>query len=276
MHKKYFPIPTFIRFIIILQLCFGLCCTLWFLGYPFSYGYFKNKSDLLLIEAVLGIPDSFLSLNPEKAEAFIEKSRTRSALYLNLPHSAKNHMQDSYQKVQLELNKSFFQKFYSGALLLTRMPLLEMFWVILAVAIPILLLFRIPQALLFMWLLPLVALAFALNNQINGTSPKQFFPSEKEILALHKGEIENAWNAYLVSHWAHEIPSQDPEDLKNQVIKGEFYFNLDRAQYISRDLSASLWEKRSPFTLLLYVLWNLFFVIRVAKQNRSQLQLTPS
>lgn len=266
MANKIFSIPTFSRFLIILQLCFGFSAALYFLGYPFTGGLFKFKSDLLIIESVLGHHSTLFHLDPEKKEQLKEKEPIQQFFFATLPEKDRFHIQKLYSERQAMLQKPFSEKVLEGFLLFGKLPKLELLWVALAVVLPICLLLRNARALPFIWLFPLIALGYAWNNQTQGSDPFYVFPKESEVLAgkfSSKEEWEASWNRYLVIHYAKEKPSESQEVFHVQAIKGEFFFNLERLKFLSDDLSASFWEKRSLFLLLMYVVWNFYFAMKV-------------
>lgn len=262
MHNKTLTIPLFSRFLIILQLCFGFSLALYLLGYPFTGKLFRAKSDLLLIESVLGKQSTLLAIDPEKAAVLEPKSFIQRSLYDSLPKNEQLRIQNLHENLQRSLQKPFSEQAWDGFELLGRLPKLELLWALLAIVIPIFLLLRNPKALPFVWLFPLIALGYAWNNQAHGFQYKSVFPKEHQLLdqkGATKEEWEAAWNRYLIKEWGKETPSSNPEVFEKQAVKGEFFFNLARIQDLSDDLSASFWEKKSLLLLAIYVLWNTFF-----------------
>src|SRR5438105_11787295 len=100
MANKILSIPTFSRFLIILQLCFGFSASLYFLGYPFTGGLFKFKSDLLLIESVLGNHSTLFHLSPEKKEQFKDKEPIQQFLFTTLPEKDRLRSEEHTSELQ--------------------------------------------------------------------------------------------------------------------------------------------------------------------------------
>lgn len=270
MHNKTLTISLFSRFLIILQLCFGFSMALYFLGYPFSAKLFKSKSDLLLIESILGQNHTLFSIDPEKAAALQSKAAIRQALFEALPPEKREEIQNKHLEIEQSLQQSMLEK----STLLLKTPKLQLLWVFLAILLPILLLLRNKNALPYLWLFPLISLGFAWNNQNYGYDPlllseKILFPKEDQLLATtsshSREDWEQAWNHYLITHFAKESPSENKDIFNAQAVKGEFFFNLARIDYIEGDLSGSFWEKRSLITLFIYFAWDLFFAYTVFK-----------
>lgn len=272
MHSKTLTISTFSRLLIILQLCFGFSMALYFLGYPFTGKLFKAKSDLLLIESVLGQKNILFTIDPEKAAALQPKSLIQQGLFQSLPENKRLKIMNLHGQIQDSLQKPFSEQSVDGFWLLMSLPKLELLWTLIAIVIPILLLLRNPKALPFVWLFPLIALGYAWNNQTHGHSALQsIFPKESSVMDqknASKKEWENGWNSYLIREWAKEEPSANPAVFEGQAVKGEFFFNLARIDHLSDDLASSFWERRSLLILLLYIIWNTYFAYHTSRLQR--------
>lgn len=267
MQRNFLSISRGSRFLIILQLCFGFSLALYFLGYPFTGKLFQSKSDLLLIESVLGRQNTLLAIDPEKAALLEPKASIQRSLFESLPKNEQLRIQEFHDSIQYSLQKPFLDKVWEGFGLLGRLPKLELLWTALAIVLPIFLLLRNPRALPFVWLFPLIALGYAWNNQVHGFHYKSVFPQDHQILVQKdatKEDWERAWRQYLVKEWGKETPSSNQEIYEKQAIKGEFFFNLARIQAISEDLSVSFWKKKSLWLLVIYVIWNAYFAYALA------------
>lgn len=267
MHNQYFIDSHHFRFMTILQLCFGLSLSLYFLGYPYTGKLFKSKSDLLLIESILGKNDTLFQLDPEKAALQKRKSGIQRELFHSLPQNQRESIENLHHQIQQSLQKSFSKKTAEGIELLLKFPKLELLWAALAILLPILLLLKKPSVLPFVWLFPLITLAYAWNNQMHGltSEEKSLFPKDHSLMSQNSGEKkewEEAWNQYLVTHWAKETPSFNRDLFTLQAIKGEFFFNLARLDYFSDDLSRPFWEKQSLLLLTVYLIWNTYFAYK--------------
>jgi hypothetical protein len=275
MYSKTLTISLFSRFLIILQLCFGFSLTLFFLFYPFTGKLFKSKSDLLLIESVLGQRNTISSIDPEKGALLQPKSAIQRSLFESLPENRKLEIQNLHRQIQDSLKKNFLAQAADGFWMILGLPKLASLWALIAIVIPIFLLLRNPKALPFAWLFPLIALGYGWNNQTHGHDPLQsLFPKESSLMDQKdatREEWEIAWNRYLIKEWGKETPSLNPDVFKSQAVKGEFFFNLARIEHISDDLSASFWEKRSLLILIIFLVWNTYFAIHISQNVKGVL-----
>lgn len=231
--------------IYITHLCIGLFCLLWALGYPFMGGYFNIQSDLILIESVMGKQDILAKLDPERVERENGKRERNSRRYSQLPEEERQFVQTLYDA------RSFVSLSQKWAML-KKFPLLEWGWIILSILIPILLLRG--KGRQWVWLLPLVTVGYAVNNQMKGHDDIEsaLYPKELELGV----PLEEAWKNYLKVNWSKEGSVED----------GEFYFNLARLKHLTPSLSSPFWEKKSVVLLGLYIFWNFYFAILCSKR----------
>lgn len=266
MHKNSLNIPTSLRLLIILQLCIALSCLIWLIGYPFMGNHFKTQSELLLIESTMGIQTTHKRLDPEKASLQTEKMERNAVRFKKLPESVKFSAEKLFSSKKEALNLPFFTKISAVFKLINEIPRLEIIWICFAVALPILLLLKKRRAADYIWLLPLLAIAYSYNNQTKGLDPLKhsdlrLFPREDTLLLNNERterEIRSAWENYLATHWAKDEKTAE---------EGEFYFNLARITE-SASLSFSFWEKKSPLLLFSYIVWNLLFAWRVHQSSK--------
>lgn len=272
MHKNSLNISTPLRILIILQLCIALSCLLWLAGYPFMGGHFTTQSELLLIESTMGIQTTHKRLDPEKAALQSEKMAQNAIRFKKLPEPVKFSTENLFSSKKETLNAPFFSKISAVFRLINEIPRLEIIWICFAVALPILLLLKNRHAAHYIWLLPLLTIAYSYNNQTKGLDPLvhsdlRLFPREDTLLLNNESteaEIRSAWENYLATHWAKDEKTAD---------EGEFYFNLARITE-SAPLSAPFWEKKSPLLLLSYIVWNLLFAWQVRKATAEPLGKT--
>ncbi len=260
MHKISLNIPTSLRVLIILQLCIALSCLLWVIGYPFMGGHFTTQSELLLIESTMGLQTTHMRLDPEKATLQSDKLQRNAIRFKNLPETVKISTENLFSSKKATLNAPFFSKISAVFVLINEIPRLEIIWICFSCVLPILLLLKNRRAAHYIWLLPLLTIAYSYNNQTKGREPLTLFPRENTLLLNNERtepEIRAAWENYLAATWAKE--EKTPEE-------GEFYFNLARIKE-SAPLSAPFWEKKSPLLLLSYIGWNLLFAWSVKKHQ---------
>lgn len=212
------------RILIIIQLCLAFTALISLLGYPFLGGYYQTKSNLTLIESVMG--------NLENASSDFEKNKTRFNA-----HPDKDLIEAKY--FSLKKGEDPFSLF--------RIPKLELLWMLLSIFVPIRLLLEKKEAQLFVWLLPLVTLAYAFNNQMNGLDPPNMDIFPKESLLS-----KEAFNHFLQTEYG-----------------GEFYFNIEQIKRLP-STNHLLWEKKSLLVLFLYFAWNCYFAIKINHLQKAR------
>ena len=231
---------------------------------------FSTKAKLLVYQHVMG-----------------KKLEGHAAQFAQPTFKQRSQILHDYDVLQKRLETGFMEKMGRALQGLWQLPMLEKAWIFFAILIPILLLKRIDGAVQIVWILPLLTVAYAVENRLQG-SPKamtleeRLFPSEaallrdylKEPLApslpQQQQQLERGWQIYLVREWAKEIPADREAELKKQVEKGDFAFNLARLSAI-KNQPAPIDRKQESFGLLaLYLFWNLSFALLVHKALRQE------
>lgn len=265
--KKYFPpgtfIPTPARVMAILQLCIAFTLILWNASAPFMEDLFNIKSKMVVFHYVMGMTQ------PENSHRFNQ-----------LPAPIVDKITRDYKELQEQLSRSFFEKIESAfKRILFEIPPFELAWIFFSIVISILLLLRIEGAIQTVWLLPLLAGAYAVDNRFNGNARKPtqeelLFPSEAYIVHHHLTEplsqnifeqqtqLQKGWELYLIENWAKQIPSNESTLFRRQVAQGEFNFNVERLQRMAKEIDKTP-LRESNLLLALYIFWNLSFALIV-------------
>lgn len=272
--KKKFPPGTFIatpaRIAAIIQLCLAFSLSLWIISKPFMGDLFVIKSERLLSQELLGKP------------TLMEK----------LPVSDQEQIKVYDETLKQKLRLNFFEKLKASMqLLFIQTAPFEQAWILFSFLIPLLLLLRIEGAVHACWLLPILALGYAADNQVNAPLPGRnrdldIFPTEtllvqsylnrplSDSIAEQKRELKEGWKNYLIIEWTNEAISNDPQDFLAQLEKGEFLFNVARLK--NRKLQGLLAvekgpERQSLGILGLYLAWNILFasLVRQSLQSRG-------
>lgn len=220
-------------------------------------GYFSIQSELILIESVMGKQDTLARLDYKRTIQEKDKAERNTKRFSFLSEEKKNATLSLYSVRQAAVKAPFSAKLGLALKQISQAPLLEILWILLSIIFPILLLLQKKHALTWVWILPLLTLAYAVNNQVRGKesslSERILYPSE----LFSKGvTIESAWENYLISEWAKTDKTKED---------GEFYFNLARLDYIPPLQSTPFWEKKSLLVLFLYVVWNIYFAKTILK-----------
>jgi hypothetical protein len=228
-------ISIFQRLLLIGQLCFAFSLILWYISQPFMGEYFALRSRMLLYEYVLGTSKML------GAKQGWEERQTQR--FKQLSENEQLLLKTDYHLLQIYAQRPFLQKLQDGIFTLVRnIPPFEQAWIFFSVIIAILILLKAEGAKQAAWLLPLIVLAYALDNQLTGKiaplSPDfSLFPTEErmiqhyldEPLALslwdQKGQLEKGWKRYLLENWSPNQKGSESERLE------EAEFQLTRARF---------------------------------------------
>ncbi len=280
--RKFFPPDTFIpwpaRVMAILQLCLIFTILLWNASQPFMGDLFVHKSKLLVFEEVMGVNN--------------ENNRLKFA---QLPSEERLQIVTDYESLKRDIGQSFLNKATHACVrVFLHIPPLELAWILFSLLISLLLLLRVEGSMQAVWLLPLLALTYGIDNRINGRAPHptqetRLFPSESLLIEnylkhpLSKNipeqmkELKQAWELFLIERWAKEQPSNNPHQFTQQVDRGHFAFNAARLnkmrgdRLISKKEHASLVQRlESNLMLSVYFLWNLAYAIVVMATMKKQ------
>lgn len=271
-------IPTPARVMAILQLCIAFTVIISSMGYPFMGELFANKSRLLLYHTVMGGNISTtLNSDTPRAQQYRQYLERNAERFEKLPFKQKSEIIQQHSALLANSHPSFLTKLgRSFHILAFELPALEQAWLLLSIIIPILVLKRVEGAARAAWLLPLLVLAYAIDNRwhsVNGDNPEEakLFPSEQIIVQDYlktplsnnileqEGQLRQGWKLYLIKEWAKEVPSQDKELFEKQAEEGEYAFDVARLEANSKDklLELTPFQKQESLTLLFcYLLWN--------------------
>lgn len=263
--KRHFPagtfIPTLPRVCAIIQLCMAFTLLLSIILQPYLGDLFAIKSQMLYYEAVL---------HPDHKERFSL-----------LPYAEQKSIQSDYTTLKAKLQLPFSAKVKRSAeLLFTTSPWM-LAWLLFSLVIAIFLLLRIEGAQQVVWLLPLLAALYAIDNRLNGMSVVDnravLFPAETEIVTSYLNEplssdifeqqrqLTLGWKRYVIQNWAHEVPASDDEQFERQFAQGSFAFaivQLPNRADIDQLYSQTATMHQDPWLLLvLYILWNSIFAL---------------
>jgi hypothetical protein len=265
--KKEFPpgtfIPTPARFAAILQLCLAFTVLFWNMSQPFLEELFAVKSRLGIYQHVMG-----------------KKSSEHELRFAALPTRTQDEIHKQYHQIQTELDKSFLSKLAKSVkILFWGIPPYEQAWLSLSILIPIFLLKKVEGAKHIVWLLPLLTVAYSIDNRWYGIPHNRaiadFYPKEEVLvndyirepldtnLFKQHEQLKRGWELYLVDKWAHEDPKQDSGLFAEQVSRGGFNFHLTLLKQIYLDWktqsSQKIQKQKAVLTLAFYLFWNFSF-----------------
>jgi hypothetical protein len=286
--KKTFPPGTFIpgpqRILAILQLCLTFSAVLWYSFQPFMGEYFSLKSRMLVYEYAKGT-SSLLKSDEQK-----ETLRRNAERFAALPALEKESVELDYERLLHYSTRPLPIKLYDGAkALLFDVHPFKLAWIVFATLVSIFLLMKREGGASAAKLLPILALFYGIDNQINGLKPYvspdlDLFPSEyvivneymteplSSIVATQREQLRKGWEQYLLVNWGMRNGQLTNEEvgLSEQIEQAEFNFTLARIKAIHgeplRNWKASFREKTSTLIPVAYFIWNLFFAWMI---NRS-------
>lgn len=288
--RKEFPPGTFIptpqRLMAIGQLCIAFSLLIWYAVQPFMGEYFTLRSRMLLYEYVMGTSDLL-----KKRSGQEEKLERQAERFQLLPDDQKNGLIKDYQHIQDYAKRSTFQKILDGLrTLFIEIPPFEQAWIFFSITIAILILLKVEGAKSAAWLLPLIVVAYSIDNQLTGkvsASPDlKLFPTEELIIQNYleeplaaspfeqKEQLEKGWKRYLIDQWSiHQDMTEN-----QQLEEAEFQFTLARLNLLHTQ-PRSEWlnifhEKSSLFSLLLFLAWNVFFAWSVSRPSPPKVKVT--
>jgi hypothetical protein len=292
--KKNFPLGTFIpfpqRLMAILQLCLAFSLILWSLSQPFMGEYFTIRSRLLLYDYVMGSSD--ILKNREGQEVKLEHNRE---WFEQLDPQIKDPLMKHYQEIQTYGQRPTWFKIGQGfEYLLREVPLFEQGWLFLSIVVSVLILLKIEGAKEAAWLLPLLVLAYGINNQLYDSLPSlpvdtYLFPTEKEVISHYldkplantvteqKEQLEKGWQAYLLKNWLPFFAKNMSDSL--QIEASEFTFTLARLEVL-QEQPLREWLLPKPVRLHLmivaiYILWNCLFAWIMNRNTQFIISNTP-
>lgn len=277
MFKKKISYPSLStgkKIFVILQLCFAFSLLLWCLFQPYMGDFFRIRSHQLLYDYVLGQGNSIKDSDKliRNAERFKE-----------LPEAKQADILKQYSRIQSALNIPFSTKFLSSLQFYAKnIPSFEFAWIFFSILISIYLLKGRPGATQAVWLLPIITLFYGLDNHFYGSNPilepdRILFPEERIIANDAIGDWKNqedqlrqGWKRYLIKEWSTLAPA-DKMDEASLLEEAEFNFTLARIE-IYQSSGMKPWvapsnEKEGLATLGLFLLWNLFFALKLSKAD---------
>jgi hypothetical protein len=277
MNDEPRTLPTSVKTLVILQLCLVFSVVMWTITGPFMGNYFTTKSSQLLYKAVIGMSDG----DPKEVRT--------AQFFAALPEEQRDRIADGYQRLQEQPDRNFWAKSReAAAALFYHLPSFTQAWVFFSFVICLMLLLRIEGAAKAAWVLPLVALAYGIDNRLTGTDigsapDVDLFPSEEYVVTryldqpLHGSyaeqseQLKEGWYRYLIAEWAHDTPSRDLVAFGDQVEKGEHSFHIARVERRldspNETATNSSYTKKPIPLLITYFLCNLGFALFVNRKR---------
>jgi hypothetical protein len=258
-----------IRGLCILQFCIVFTLLAWICSYPFMGELLTIKSKTLLLKEVMGIQD-----DSDVNEVHTQRLTKNKERFSQLPMNEQERIIERYKRMFI--------------ILFLEISRFELLWIILGIVIPVLLLLKVEGARQVVWLLPLLTLAFALDNQLAGINPhvsedENLFPSEALIVEQYLNEpfsadineqyhqLNRGWQNYLIREWTREPPSSDPGLYAIQLSEGEYAFNRARAELLPITLypEGLFRTKHQMIVLIFYLAWNVFFAYKTSQFSKK-------
>jgi len=198
-------------------------------------------------------------------ESSIEGRPQRDSLrFKNLSETQRVKIERAYKNLEEHMGRSFSTKMRESFLaLLFKVSPLTQIWLILSISLPIMLLRRSERAIPAVWLIPIVVLAFAVDNNWHGQLPDErlatLFPREAQLAS--DLPLSEAWQYYIVQNWS----ADNGETFDRRLEVGEHAFRTAWLEIQLQTTPLGHNAKRSLFVLLLYIIWNLIFAVVIWK-----------
>lgn len=253
----------------IIHLCIVFTVICWTLATPFTKELYNNRNLQANYRTILG--EEKLG---EEIPSEINTLSLNRQFFSALPSEEQQLFLNGYEKVQKKLSESFWTKAQrSLKALFFDLPAFERAWILFSLILCIMALKQRSGVTQAIWLLPLLALCFTLE-QYYTERPKiplameKLVPTEKWLTDTYlmgkplEGSIEEQkktlqmiWDRYLVDFWSRAIVG--PRDQALQ--RGEYAFSLARLEALEKDINNQHKTSESPVVLMAYFLWNLLF-----------------
>lgn len=284
-------VATPLRVVTIVHLCWVFTYLVWVTARPALEDHMAFKTHMTLCKTVMGHQDLTAGLpEPEKGLA-LEKLDRHAKRFSHLSAPDQERVREHYGRLLIQPSlgsAGYFRQ--AGWQLVAGIPPFVQAYLFFSLLICFFLLLRIEGAAPAAWLLPLIIAIFTYTNQAHAPLPTpradaSLYPTEQEILpstASHAlrpsisqqyGLLKRGWEEFLISHYAKETPSPNPEDRALQLEEGEFWFNLARLdRYEQAALTPRQGSREQRESLLLELLmigWSLFFAGFVTIRQRS-------
>ena len=209
-----------------------------------------------------------------------QKMEHNSDRFKNLPQQEKEIILNNYEKIREPPEASWLTKIGRAInILFFELPPFERAWIFFSLIVSVMVLLGKPEVRYVVWLLPIIAFFYAVDNRLNGLNSTFFdeplFPTEQEIvqnylreplktsIADQREQLLKGWHIYLVEKWAKAKPSEDQQVFDKQVEEGEYQFSLSRLDGLEKAKPIQERDfylgKESIFNLFIYVVWNIFF-----------------
>ena len=125
--------------------------------------------------------------------------------------------------------------------MIQQVPPFEQAWIFFSIVIPILLLLKREGAKQAAWLLPLLVIAYGVDNHMTGKVPPvqpdaHLFPSEEVIVKtylaapmgsspeIQREQLEKGWKRYLIEKWSPDLAGDENQRLED----AEYNFTVAR------------------------------------------------
>lgn len=263
------------RIAAIFNLCLLFWMVAWYMGYPFLKEHSEYKDRTSVYKYVMGLDE-----DPDR-------SKLMKNLFLQIPDEKQLQLIDDYEHWKSQFHRGWALKALDGTYILSfALPAFLRTWLFFSLIVSLMVLYRSVHTREVIWILPLLALLLATDNyHFARSTPKpldaHLFPSEEYIVThyiddqrLSGGmsnqfaQLKEAWNRYLVTEWLKEKPVKEEQAYKNQVLRGDHAFQVERLLHLGKAGTLGEFnrfkEKYSPLFIFFFLAWNVVFAGIVA------------
>jgi hypothetical protein len=275
------PLPTSVRVVSILHLCFVLSYLCWSAAAPFLLEHLSFKQQLGLYKTLQGHEDLVQGLPAEEAAPLLQKLRAHQERFAALPPEHKEPFIQGYQSLLQRPQRAWAESSRQVLRQLTLgIPPFLQAYLLLSLGVVFLTLFRIEGTASASWVLLLLLLVYTVNNRLDGKASEpsafsQSYPSEEELVARYYPDglaeaidgqyqqLKAAWENYLIDEWTQGTDAA-LASRQQSIEEGEFFFSLAQLESMRAHPALSSTGRarqiKGSFALqCLAIAWTLFY-----------------
>lgn len=271
----------FQRILIILHLCLAFAILLYLLVFPFFGAHFSVRSDLLIVESALGKSNLLDSISPEQAKDLASALSYKRQNFPSLSIEDQRFLLGMEAELHREMNLPFSARMARFGQMLLSIPLVLWAWLALSFYLSVKLLREKRVYSWALWALPLLASLYGIENAYRGkpSALELLIPNESALLgektaddmeglswiAREKARLDTAWKHFLVANYGDA--SIEPKEKREAI--AEMQFQIAWAKLLPKDRFLPLQENHSLLAIALFVIWNLFFALKMLRTRQK-------
>lgn len=268
------------RVLIILHLCLAFSILLYLIGFPFLGAHFSLRSDLLVVESALGKSTLLQKIDPAKADLSLQSLSYKRDYLKELNEIDRKSLLDAEALIHEQMGYSAGERLGTLQRFFASIPLSLWAWIFLSVFFSVKMLKELPLPPLRIWILPLLAFIYCIENYERGRlSPLESLIPPEPTLALkvegrndheswlqnEQSKVKEAWSRFLLSQYG---KSEDHPAAKREAL-AEMRFQMAWIKKMNPNRFILLQERHALLTLLLFLFWNLYFAFKTSRSGQQ-------